>query len=237
MQSAWKTRGYRRRLEAAGLTDELAMEGVDSIDLTLARIPYLAEAEWRSRPNDYLNPRARNGRPRLQYPAGVTPRVALVGADFETTRNVESFDAGDTARLIRFEPQALAAPVDVLLRMSASGLPRLSHALIAFTGIERTRVDEADRDALWRAFRVPLFEQFVGLDGELIAYECEAHHGLHLVADNAVVERNGGPALLLTSLTDCRRPLLRLAIPLAGRIECAPCDCGLAGRRLFTRPR
>ncbi len=38
----------------------------------------------------------------------------------------------------------------------------------------------ADRERLWRAFRVPLFEQVIGPRGELLAAECEAHAGLHI---------------------------------------------------------
>jgi hypothetical protein len=38
----------------------------------------------------------------------------------------------------------------------------------------------AERAWLWRAFRVPIFEQIVEPDGELLASECEAHDGLHI---------------------------------------------------------
>jgi hypothetical protein len=38
----------------------------------------------------------------------------------------------------------------------------------------------ADREQLWRAFRVPLFEQIIGPNGERLAAECEAHDGLHI---------------------------------------------------------
>ena len=38
----------------------------------------------------------------------------------------------------------------------------------------------AERERLWRAFRVPVFEQIIAPDGELLAAECEAHDGLHI---------------------------------------------------------
>ena len=34
---------------------------------------------------------------------------------------------------------------------------------------------------MWDAFGVPVFEQCLGLDNELLAMECEAHDGLHLM--------------------------------------------------------
>jgi hypothetical protein len=40
----------------------------------------------------------------------------------------------------------------------------------------------ADRDQLWRAFRVPIFEQIIGTHGERLAADCEAHDGLHVGA-------------------------------------------------------
>jgi hypothetical protein len=37
-----------------------------------------------------------------------------------------------------------------------------------------------DREALWRAFHVPVFEQIIGARGQLLAAECEAHDGVHI---------------------------------------------------------
>ena len=37
-----------------------------------------------------------------------------------------------------------------------------------------------ERERLWRAFRVPIFEQIIGPRGKLLAAECEAHDGLHI---------------------------------------------------------
>ncbi len=41
---------------------------------------------------------------------------------------------------------------------------------------------EADRENLWSAFRVPVFEQVIGKSGKLLAAECEAHDGLHIAS-------------------------------------------------------
>jgi hypothetical protein len=50
------------------------------------------------------------------------------------------------------------------------------------------RLNDTDRDRLWRAFRVPIFEQIVGRAGELLAAECEAHDGLHIESPRLKIE-------------------------------------------------
>jgi hypothetical protein len=69
------------------------------------------------------------------------------------------------------------------------------------------RLTDADRDWLWSAFRVPIFEQIIGESGELLATECEAHNGMHV---QSVRLR-------------CDQPDL----------DPTPCDCGRDTPRLF----
>ena len=62
------------------------------------------------------------------------------------------------------------------------------------------------RQRLWKAFRVPIFEQIIGANGVLLAAECEAHAGLHIESAR---------------------------FDLSSRlIETAPCGCGRPGPRL-----
>jgi hypothetical protein len=56
----------------------------------------------------------------------------------------------------------------------------LTHALIVLAQSPAYLLTEARRDLLWRAFRVPVFEQIVSANGELLAAECEAHDGCHI---------------------------------------------------------
>jgi hypothetical protein len=58
--------------------------------------------------------------------------------------------------------------------------PSLTHAVIALESRGDPLLSAAERAWLWRAFRVPAFEQIIEPDGELLAWECEAHHGLHI---------------------------------------------------------
>jgi hypothetical protein len=60
---------------------------------------------------------------------------------------------------------------------------------------------------LWQAFRVPVFEQIIGRAGELLAAECDAHDGLHVLSPKLDVEGK--------------------------RIDVSPCACGRKTSRLM----
>jgi phenylacetate-coenzyme A ligase PaaK-like adenylate-forming protein len=111
--------------------------------------------------------------------------------------------------------------------------PPLEYGLIAFAGLSRPLLTEADRDRLWKAFGVPVFVQFRGFLGELLAMECDCHDGLH-VRNGAIWENRteGRSELLLTSLDNLRYPALRLATRIQGLVDEAPCACGLHSPRL-----
>jgi hypothetical protein len=99
--------------------------------------------------------------------------------------------------LRRFRPGALAGPADALRRLAERvvageiDLPPLEFGVLAFTPPDRSRLTEADRELFWRAFQVPVFEQLRGPHGELLAAECEAHEGLHLIRESAAQHLHG----------------------------------------------
>ncbi len=95
------------------------------------------------------------------------------------------FAEGWCEEAAKFAPQALAGTLPQLEAIAASGgsLDSLSHAVVVLGMWEDARVSEADREMLWRRFRVPVFEQIVGRHGALLAAECEAHHGLHIESE------------------------------------------------------
>lgn len=123
----------------------------------------------------------------------------------------------------------LAAPASVLAELSAR-TPKPAapeFGMVAFTGVGHAPLTRELRDRLWDVWRVPLFEQFRGFQGELLGAECEAFAGLHF--DPAVVqweERNQTGELLLTSLRNLRHPVWRLATGRTGRVTEEECDCG-----------
>jgi phenylacetate-CoA ligase len=118
-------------------------------------------------------------------------------------------------------------------RNGRESIPTLKRAIVAFSGPEHGVLSEADRESLWRAFEVPVFEQYLGLDGSLLAWECEAHEGLHVVEDNATIEQNSRSELILTCLTGHRYPVIRLGTGLTARLTEENCGCGNAGPRLL----
>ena len=124
--------------------------------------------------------------------------------------------------------EVLAGPVSVLVSL-AERRPALSspvYGVIAFTGVSQPPLTPAIRDALWAAWRTPVFEQFRGFQGELLGSECEAFDGLHFDPDAAVWEERGDGELLLTSLVNLRHPAWRLATGRRGRLDHSACPCG-----------
>ena len=90
------------------------------------------------------------------------------------------FAAGWTDEAGRFEPQSIAARYDQLVELRGKASP--THALIVFRWQWEPALSAVDHENLWRWFGVPAFEQIISDRGELLAAECEAHDGLHIVS-------------------------------------------------------
>jgi hypothetical protein len=122
----------------------------------------------------------------FRYPLDPVPRTAVLAASFRQPRfrpnyPVRVFPEGWSAEVSAFAPAAIAAPREQLLSLAAAGQPPiLTHALIAIAGRGDPLLPATDRARLWRVFRVPVFEQIIQANGELLAAECEAHDGLHI---------------------------------------------------------
>lgn len=84
-------------------------------------------------------------------------------------------------------PAALVLPLDLAMLLADQkehgmfDLPSLNTAMIVLTSIDDSPLGNHQRDSLWRAFGVPIFEQLRRSDGAVIARECEVHDGLHIV--------------------------------------------------------
>ncbi len=113
---------------------------------------------------------------RLIYPIPPAPRTAVLSAAFRSRGTIRAF--GDLAAVPAFEPQAVAGTLPQV--ESLAGQVSLTHAVNIFRRESDTPLSDAELDSLWRAFHVPVFEQIVASDGTLIAWECEAHDGLHI---------------------------------------------------------
>jgi hypothetical protein len=114
-------------------------------------------------------------RPKFVHPISPPPpRTAVLVPLF---RGVTVFSESEQERLALWEPQAIAASLAQLLRIQAQP----THAVIVLTRPGEF-LAAVGRDQLWERFHVPVFEQIIDRDGTLLAYECEAHHALHVVS-------------------------------------------------------
>jgi hypothetical protein len=111
-------------------------------------------------------------------PLPVAARTAVLGARFAEKGGVRCFEPDSHIDIQAFNPEILAGTVHALLRLAP--VVRDLRAIVAFSGSRLGDVTMQDRDLLWKAFQVPVFEQRLAADGTVIARECEAHDGLHL---------------------------------------------------------
>ena len=240
LRAAQRTRRYMPLLERAGLATPEALVCLDSVEHTLQRLPAIDLEEFRGSPAAFESPGGTSPAPQaFRSPLEHTPKTAILMPGFQQTSGVKVMTQNWGKNLKRFGASALAAPLTVLRELAAaveSGqqeIRGLQHFVIPFTGGEQGELDEEDRERFWRVFQVPLFEQRLGFDGRVIAYECEAHTGLHILPERAAFEETADSELLLTSLTDLRHPTLRVATRVAGSIQHECCDCGDAAARLI----
>jgi hypothetical protein len=143
-----------------------------------------------------------------------------------------------TASAVVASPLPIAATPDLfwngdgcVVLQDGSGSRRTRRALLIRTGVDEGLLSPIERDGLWQRHGVPMFEHLVGMDGALLAWECETHSGLHVMEENVVFELVQGE-LLLTSLTDLVQPTIQMRTGWSARIETEACDCGRPGRRL-----
>ena len=239
LRAARHTRRYFPLLECAGLGTAEAIASIHSVEEILKLLPPIEFEEFRSFPDAFESP-ARS-RPRLQAfcsPFEHTSKTTILAAGFEPTSNIRALGENSHSRIQHFAADALAAPVGVLRKLAAGiqngthVLRPLKHFVVSFTGGHEGELNEADREQFWRIFQVPVFEQRRGFDGRVIAYECEAHSGLHLMPEHAMFEATADSEILLTSLTALRYPTLRVGTRLQASIRHDCCDCGNAVPRL-----
>lgn len=146
---------------------------------------------------------------RFVHPLDPAPRTAILVPGFEVTRTVRVFPNGWDKAAAKFSPEAVAGTFSQLLTLSREGIS-LTHAVICLSWDRHALLSGAQRDLLWEAFGVPIFEQYLGPANVLWAYECEAHGGLH------TTPAYPGPALDSHCLCKARRPagVARQAAPL-----------------------
>ena len=159
----------------------------------------------------------------FRYPLDPAPRTAVLAACFRQARfpaksPIRVFPQGWSEEVAAFAPAAVAANREQLFGLATVDRPPvLTHAVIVLESSGDAQLSAGDRERLWRAFRVPIFEQIIGPHGKLLAADCEAHDGLHVETPGLAWE---GYRLEL-SVCGCGRKTPRLVSALVAERTCS----------------
>jgi len=114
------------------------------------------------------------------HPMNPTPRTAILAPGFRGSRTLRVFEEGWCQRAARFQPQSVAARVMQLQRLAEAGVS-LAHSVIVLSYEDEPGLSHVDRELFWHAFGVPVYEQYLDSQNRLLAMECDAHSGLHVI--------------------------------------------------------
>ncbi|MEO7143985.1 MAG: hypothetical protein ABI165_10865 [Bryobacteraceae bacterium] len=209
----------RRRQLGAGSLDAMAPVTLD---------------EYLGQRGQFAGPMSRATQHTFEYPVDPVPRIAVLHRGFRSSGGVRAFPDGWSDEVSAFAPEAIAATAAELSRLaiaSRSGrvaLPSLRSASVALIELGEPWPDETESDLWWDTFGVPVFNYLLGPSGELLAMECEARDGLHVVDGRVIVEEQDGE-LLITPLA---ASIARLRTGWSCRVEEPLCGCGRRGVKL-----
>lgn len=125
--------------------------------------------------------------PVLEYPLEPQPRVVVLGADVRPDASTLCLPHWTPAQLTESRPAALAgswqelSAAGHLLESGSLDLPELSFPLVVFSNPARGILSDRQHELLWGWFHLPVFEQLRDADFTLLAWECEAREGFHVV--------------------------------------------------------
>jgi hypothetical protein len=241
--AALNTRFYGPLLESAALGTPEEIAELDSIEDALARLPSVDPSASQVHSSAFLNRNeVENRRSDLFWPLPPAARTAVLMDGFWRRGGIQAFRQEQRSEIASYAPEALAGSVTELRALADAvedrgvRFPRLTHSVIAFATLRQGFLSDEVRELFWRVFKVPVFGQILSPGGAILAWECEAHEGFHFDRDCAVFQTQSGggePELLVTSLVDLRRPVIRLATALTGTVEYSTCGCGQSGPRLM----
>lgn len=244
-------RALRKRIQVSFGTAVEHTRHYKNSGILLDQLKFMESSAWLSRvPRvelvDFLKygSRFENKKPprlrkrRFTHPSQGKPRTALLAEGFRISFNYQRIEDYRNPYLARFKPESIAAPLDTLRALARSiesghiWIPPLTHSVVAFAGLIEGPLSEEDLDLFWNVFKVPVHEQFYGFGGELLAWECEAHQGLHINPKAAHFEQGNREELLVSLLGNSYQPVFRLVSGLSGTLLQEPCACGLTGARI-----
>ena len=170
---------------------------------------------------------------------------------------INCFEAGDdlssdfARELERYRPDAVVAytnPIDDVARGLQGKAPLRHRPSAIVVGAEK--LHDFQRERIEHAFRAPVFETYGSREFMLIGAECDRHRGLHLTAEQLLVEvldDNGLPTpdgqegnIVITDLYNYGMPFIRYANGDRAVAGFETCECGrglpllrkVVGRRL-----
>jgi phenylacetate-CoA ligase len=158
--------------------------------------------------------------------------------------HLSSSDVEDIIKRINlYKPYLIGAYPSHLSLIAETAKTRLEHRprAISLSG-EMTYPEQLEQ--IRDFFHAPVFNYYGARDGSLIAQECEKHTGLHIFAENVIVEildENNKPVtdgigrIVLTLLNNYAMPLIRYEIGDLAEVNndmWSPCPCGRTLPRL-----
>jgi phenylacetate-CoA ligase len=132
----------------------------------------------------------------------------------------------------RYRPEIVVAYVDPLVRLAewilATGR-RVHRPHAVLTGAEA--LSETQRDVIEQAFGAPTYNTYGCREFMLIASECEQRQGLHINADQLLLEtagggETGGADVVITGLHNYGMPFMRYVNGDLATPDAAACSCG-----------
>jgi len=180
-------------------------------------------------------------------PIGAPPLLQRLKVSFHNAvlrrRVVSSFQFGEAQiqeclrQLNAFRPRVVVGYTSALCLL-AKHILETNAPVVALQGIitAAESVSRVQRDLIEQAFHAPVFASYGSREFMLIGMECEKHHGLHLSADNLLVEvlrPDGAPVangelgeIVVTDLHNYALPFLRYRIGDLGVMSNRACACG-----------
>lgn len=196
----------------------------------LKDIPVLPLRQVLDAKSQFSNPKAEKARAFLRLPFE-SKGCVVMGKKLQLPKGAVAAEEGMIGRRHLSEARMLAATPAILRRICASveaktlSLPRLCEAVVVLQGLGDGMLFPGERDMLWHCLGVPVFEQWLGLDGELLAWECGAHQGMHFQGGRAALEEVNGE-LVVTSWFGLKTPVPRIGTGLSAEADHRVCVCG-----------
>ena len=140
----------------------------------------------------------------------------------EVVKNLQQFQP----KLIRGYLSAILLLADYIKRNNIKNIKPL-----AISSTSETLFPEY-RKMIEEVFQAPLFNQYGCGECNSIAFECQEHHGMHIISEHCILEEDENSNLLVTNLDNYSQPFIRYKNGDSGSIDHTPCSCGYATPRL-----